>query len=314
MKLGILIFDTGNYPDLEFIFDYATLADDLGYSRFWFGNHYDGQPNKAWCNPEMLLPVVAGMTEQISVGVAGMLLRLENPYRLALNFKMLHNLFHNRIDFGIAGGSAFDVPSLALTNFSSIEEVQSVSIADWTKEILYYFRNEPECNQKGLYIAPCAHGSPDPWMLSTSTRRYETALDLKMHYSRSLFHIAGDDKAAGKQETLEFIEKFTERHGSPPDVNISFACVLGDTVEDANARFQKTYFSEPESHFRTNFIGTPEGLVDQLAEWEKMYGVNEFVLLDLDFNLERRKSNIKEISRLLKNRAHAVNKSEIKMA
>ena len=245
-----------------------------------------------------------------TIGVAGMLLRLENPYRLALNFKMLHNLFHNRIDFGIAGGAAFDVPSLAITNFASIEDIKAVSIADWTKKILHYFRNEEACNQEGLYIAPCAHGAPDPWMLSTSTRRYSTALELRMHYSRSLFHIAGNDKALGKQETLDFIEKFTELHWFRPQVNISFACVLGESVKDANDRYQITYFREPESHFRTNFIGTAEGLVQQLEEWELLYGVDDFVLLDLDHDLDRRKQNLTDISRLLENKKTSLALSE----
>jgi len=295
MKLGILLFDTGVQVDLEFIFQYATSADELGYNRFWLGSHFDGGPNKAWCSPEILIPIIAGMTDHISVGTAGMILRLENPYKLALNFKLIHNLFHGRIDLGIAGGTTAPEAVKALTGLTN-DQVAELDFGESMNKLLFYFRNEYESTLNKVYIPPYLHSSPTPWMLSTSARGYGRALEHELNYSRSLFHTYGNPLDYKKQETLDFINAYKKRHKKKPEVNLAFTAMVADTEEEAKRKFKESYYSNPESNYRANFIGTIEQLQKKIVEWVDLYGVEDFVMLDLDTDLEARMKTIKDLS------------------
>src|SRR5262249_10146774 len=55
----------------------ASLADRLGYSRYWMAEHHSS--TVAHASPEILIPLVAGMTDRIRVGTAGVLLPYRSP-------------------------------------------------------------------------------------------------------------------------------------------------------------------------------------------------------------------------------------------
>ena len=110
IKIGLLDFgirDNKKNSGLQSLYDvvdYAVRADELGFNRFWMAEKYNFDYYAGWSNPEVLVPVIAGMTEQIRVGMAGILLPFHSPFRVSLNFKLLNNLFSNRIDLGLAKG------------------------------------------------------------------------------------------------------------------------------------------------------------------------------------------------------------------
>ena len=89
---------------VEDLIDYAGRADQLGFSRFWIAEHHVPQTRAAWSNPQALVPLLAGMTQRIHVGVAGILLSLHTPYHVASSFKLLAHLFPGRNDLGVSNG------------------------------------------------------------------------------------------------------------------------------------------------------------------------------------------------------------------
>src|SRR5262245_44367280 len=80
----------------------AVRADQLGFHRFWLAEHHSSTIGHA--SPELLVPVVAGMTERIRVGTAGILLSFKSPLAIANDFRLLSTLFSGRIDLGLGRG------------------------------------------------------------------------------------------------------------------------------------------------------------------------------------------------------------------
>lgn len=118
LKLGIFqagIFYPGTKEDplygnanitTDQLFEIVPKAEQMGFTRFWLGEHYES--DVAWRNPELLLTLLAGCTERIRLGVAGVLLNLHNPLLVAQNYNLLSYFFQNRIDLGIAKGFSSD--------------------------------------------------------------------------------------------------------------------------------------------------------------------------------------------------------------
>jgi alkanesulfonate monooxygenase SsuD/methylene tetrahydromethanopterin reductase-like flavin-dependent oxidoreductase (luciferase family) len=107
IKIGILDLGIANkqketYHVIENTIHKAQLADQLGFSRYWLGEHYENIA--AWRNPDILVSVIASITENIKVGVAGIVLPLHSSLRVAQNYRLLSALFPNRIDLGISVG------------------------------------------------------------------------------------------------------------------------------------------------------------------------------------------------------------------
>src|SRR5690606_18141033 len=101
-KVGVLDFGYFN-PDhnnsielINFTCEYVKYFEDNNFSRYWMAEHYNDFCT--WTNPEILLTVLAGMTERINIGAAGILIYFHSPYRVASAFKMISTLFPHRID------------------------------------------------------------------------------------------------------------------------------------------------------------------------------------------------------------------------
>ena len=62
----------------------APRAEALGYDRYWISEHHG---ERAITNPTLLVPVIAGLTDSIRVGTAGVLLRFQSALAVAENFR-----------------------------------------------------------------------------------------------------------------------------------------------------------------------------------------------------------------------------------
>src|SRR5262245_47998330 len=108
LRLGALdftrtSFQLGAADALQDTIDLAPHLDALGYSRYWLAEHH--VQNVAHSSPEILVAVLAGLTECMRIGVAGILLRYYSPLKVAYVFQLLATLYPGRIDLGIAKGA-----------------------------------------------------------------------------------------------------------------------------------------------------------------------------------------------------------------
>ena len=62
LKLGVMDF----WSPLDLTFRLAPLVESLGYGRYWLAEH-PPQPN-----PQIAAALIAGLTQNIRVGTAGM--------------------------------------------------------------------------------------------------------------------------------------------------------------------------------------------------------------------------------------------------
>src|SRR5688572_26849321 len=120
-QIGLLNFSQFDRVDdhtesIQELIEYAQLADQLGFSRFWLGEHYLYQKKQNWTNPEILLPILAGSTDRIKIGIAGSLICVHRPLDIAASFKLLSSLFPGRIDLGMAKGGVKELLGDALSS------------------------------------------------------------------------------------------------------------------------------------------------------------------------------------------------------
>src|SRR3954462_14925701 len=87
--------------------DLATLAEELGYTRYWVAEHH-GTPMLASASPEALIGAIASATRTIRVGSGGVRLPHYSPLKVAETFSVLSGLFPERIDLGLGRAPGTD--------------------------------------------------------------------------------------------------------------------------------------------------------------------------------------------------------------
>jgi alkanesulfonate monooxygenase SsuD/methylene tetrahydromethanopterin reductase-like flavin-dependent oxidoreductase (luciferase family) len=95
----------------------AVLADRLGFQRYWLAEHWGADVITP--SPEVLTPVIAGLTNRIRVGPAGILLQFYSPLKVACNALLAEALFPGRTELGLARGGASPDVTRALNGSTS---------------------------------------------------------------------------------------------------------------------------------------------------------------------------------------------------
>ncbi|BDZ64186.1 hypothetical protein GCM10025877_11240 [Agromyces mangrovi Wang et al. 2018] len=85
----------------------ATLADGLGFTRYWFAEHHN-MPAVASTTPPVLIAAAAARTERIRVGSGGVMLPNHSPLVVAEQFAALEALAPGRIDLGLGRAPGSD--------------------------------------------------------------------------------------------------------------------------------------------------------------------------------------------------------------
>jgi luciferase family oxidoreductase group 1 len=102
--------------------DLATLADGLGFTRYWVAEHHN-LPSVASTAPDIMIGQIAAATARIRVGSGGVMLPNHAPLTVAERFHTLEALFPGRIDLGIGRAPGTDpVTSMALRRRQDIRD------------------------------------------------------------------------------------------------------------------------------------------------------------------------------------------------
>lgn len=277
MKLGLLEFGTGCLSPMDIVdnvLEYAQCADELGYTRFWLGEHHGASP--AYCNPEVLVPIIAGLTTHCKVGVAGLLMAYHNPYRVASAFKVLNNLFPHRIDLGIAGGNypaeigRHLVPDLDFTQ----PGVKVNTFVRNSKAVYDYLNALENANQ----VVPYSGYIPTMWSLTAGLNSLSAIAKLKTSLCRSVFHTVIDDHRRDAETLQLYRREFYENHHIAPEINLAVAGICAET--DTKARRIREKLERPIS-VTNELIGSPTYILDELARLSELYNVAEFIFLNM---------------------------------
>jgi luciferase family oxidoreductase group 1 len=209
--------------------DLATLADGLGYSRYWVAEHH-GTPMLASASPEALIGPIAAATQNIRVGSGGVMLPHYSPLKVAETFSVLSGLFPGRIDLGIGRAPGTD----ARTTFALQRDRSRAmpdDFPDQLSELLAYLEDDLPAEHPfaSLGQLPGRPGSPDVWLLGSSPQSAIWAAQLGVGYSFADFINPG-----GAEIAQVYRDRFTCGERLPePRLSVAVWAIAAETDEEA---------------------------------------------------------------------------------
>lgn len=268
MKIGLLDFgeiDTNSnaIETIHHSIANAVLAEEKGFTRYWLTEHY--LSGIAWRNPEPVMTLIAASTETIRVGAAGVLVPLHAPYRIAQDFKLLSNLFPDRIDLGFAKGNIDRKAAEEISNQHLLTD-----FFEKIKKTQLILMNKMEHVQ----VSPQSSIVPDLWMLGTGSSSVDFATEQKMNFSISLFHNL-EGTLPSPHILSEFKEKFIHKNGYAPQVNIAVSVFCS---EDSRRIAEER---RTRKNVLLNIDGNPVECMQKMEALVNRYQVDEVIVLNL---------------------------------
>ena len=267
LKLGVMDF----WSPLDLTFRLAPLVESLGYGRYWLAEH-PPQPN-----PQIAAALIAGLTQNIRVGTAGMCLSVHNAFQLANDFLLLERVFPGRIDAGFCGGGAAGLWTEALLEGRADANRDPAVFAVKADQLIHTLRGDMPATDHFAALVPWHErgSTPEIWSLGTGPRSASLAAERGVSFGYSLFHhFSRDDTAAVEIYRQQFQPK---SRIAAPEVVLAVAGVCAETKADARALVaqHRNEFVVP------TIVGTPQQCRDQLELLADRYEVREFVFLDI---------------------------------
>ncbi|MBS1601543.1 MAG: LLM class flavin-dependent oxidoreductase [Bacteroidetes bacterium] len=275
------------------ILQYGIKAEELNFSRLWLAEHHNAHPLHPYTNPEIVMTLLAGYTDRIRIGSAGALIGYGSPYFLASNYKLMNNLFNDRIDFGFSKGRPANYSKHDYFGGKGQEHIQLFrnnlnAICD------LYLNEQEKYEEQDIVLPPFAGQLPQLWYLSNSYTDAGLAISRKMNYCRSLIHGLGIlNKNYHRDELDEYRGRFRETNGYCPDTAIALAVSFRKTaaeIAEAEARAVN-----PREAFSVIPV-TPGSLGDLIGSYQELYGMNEFVIYDVETDPAIKLENLFKIS------------------
>lgn len=163
---------------LQNMVDLATLADGLGYHRYWVPEHH-GMRGVASSAPAVLVGHLAGVTARLRVGAGGVLLPNHAPIVVAEQFGTLAALHPGRIDLGV--GRAPGGPKAVVETVRSEAERTAKPFRQQLQELLAYL--EPAQDTPFAAIPVLGGNVPSVWLLGSTTASAELAAQFGLPYA-----------------------------------------------------------------------------------------------------------------------------------
>jgi alkanesulfonate monooxygenase SsuD/methylene tetrahydromethanopterin reductase-like flavin-dependent oxidoreductase (luciferase family) len=273
IRIGVLEF--GDLT-LSAVLSCAQLADRFGYSRYWLAEHVGGDRvtgGRPYTNSLLMVPLVAGVTEQIRVGPAGVLLRYFAAAAVARDAAFLERVF-GRVDLGLAAGripSPWDAMFRDGRNDVDSNEyfdTKAAEVARWIDE------NVPSADRPPVWVHTSS-GAPD---------RVAKATQLGANLAVSLFHPPRPPHDVARA----FRDASASRgRDARAVVALSLACIES---ERERAAFRSAHAVE-----RT-FVDTPARCRERIADVADTYAVDEVIVLESSVGIERRLASLQFIA------------------
>ena len=111
------------------------LADELGYTRYWFAEHHN-TANQVSTSPDLMIAHAAAHTKRIRVGAGGIMMPNHSPLKVVENFSLLEAMHPGRIDFGIGRATGTD----SLTAYALRHSKEAVFLYDFRNNLMNCFR------------------------------------------------------------------------------------------------------------------------------------------------------------------------------
>ncbi len=274
LRLGVL--DNWSYvPDTIAL---AEEVDRLGYTRYWLTEH-PPQPN-----PQVLAALVAGVTERIRVGTAGILLNFHVPIVAAQQFLLLEQVYPGRIDAGFCGGAAAELATEALLDGRPDPRRDHTAFDGRAATLIGFLRGDFAAGHRYESLSAWveATGTPEIWSFGTGSRSAELAARHGVAFGYSLFHHFSVDETASVEVYRDKFQPSADR--SEPLVSVSVAGVCAETQRKA----QEVRDQHRNQFIVPTIVGTPRQCREQFEAIAQRYGTRELMFYDVSPDLDAR--------------------------
>ncbi|HXQ42095.1 MAG TPA: LLM class flavin-dependent oxidoreductase [Candidatus Udaeobacter sp.] len=210
--------------------DLASLADRLGYHRYWLAEHH-ATPMLACASPEALIGPVAAATRHLRVGSGGVMLPHYSPVKVAETFSMLAGLYPGRIDLGIGRAPGSDQRS-AYALQRDRRQAAPDDFPEQLTELLAYLEDQMPPAHPFAKLAETLPGRPDKpdiWLLGSSPQSGIWAAELGLPYMFADFISPHGEAIAAR-----YREEFTAGlRGAKPEIGVAVSVVCAASDEEA---------------------------------------------------------------------------------
>ncbi len=283
LNLGILEFgyagsDRRLRSRLEFTVSLAQIAEEYGYSRFWFTEHHAQDLEIA--SPEVVIAAVAASTSRIRVGSAGILLNYHSPFKVAEVFHTLAALFPDRIDLGLARGAGAAPEVRALLRDGQPGPIDASAAGALferkTRDLIAHLRTGQEKQRKEESPVPL-QSMPEIWLMGSATESAALAARIGAKLTMALWYRRPEE--VDVQAILaRYSAEFQRTPDGPPATGcISLAGICAETDAEAQAMLAEAN-EVSKGKAIVNFCGSPERCRATIMELAARHGVSDVIL------------------------------------
>jgi luciferase family oxidoreductase group 1 len=266
--------------------DLAPRLETFGYSRYWIAEHHSEQV--AHSSPEVLIPILAGVTDRIRIGAAGVLLRYHSPFKVANSFRLLHAVFPRRIDLGLARGS---VPELTRELLLG-RGVEETAYEDKVEQLLEFLRGQGKTGATPLGVFP-----PEVWLLGSKIVSAALAAQNGTCFCFARFLGYGSDDCS------EAINQYKECFvGSKELAQPRWCVAVAGVCAESESRARELAGGKVGDNVRgliVNVIGDPKHCRSTFLDMAEMYSTSQFVFLDVCPTFEARLNSYRLLAEAL---------------
>lgn len=291
--------------------DLATLAEALGYRRFWVAEHHN-MPSIASAATSLVISHIAAGTNRIRVGAGGIMLPNHSPLVIAEQFGTLAHLYGDRIDLGLGRAPGSDqatmralrrAPASAEHFPQDVQELQALLApaepgqkikaipGEGTQVPLWILGSShfgaTLAAELGLPYAFASHFAPQQLMsaLQIYRSRFRPSAQLAAPYAVVGVNVVAADSAAQARrlattQQMSFVDLIRGKSGlSPPPI---------DDIASYCSPAEQQHISQMLSR---SIIGDGDMVREQMAALLEETGANELmVVADIYDHSARRRS------------------------
>jgi luciferase family oxidoreductase group 1 len=248
--------------------DYMGEADNLGFARFWLGEHHT---TTQCANPLLLGALLAATSGGIRVGSGGVCLTYQSPLRITEDARLIEYMLPERFDLGVTRGLKLP-PEMAEALFDG-RAAETLRPYDQKLDELHAFLTgrlppaHPLADQLHL------DAGPPMWLLGKSATSARWAARHGTGFCFSLHHGAAED---GVAVMAEYRRHFVPSPEFPQPQGIVVASMVCAATR-AEARAEQ----EDQGLADVTLVGTPDDCVAGCADIAARHGVDEVMILDI---------------------------------
>jgi alkanesulfonate monooxygenase SsuD/methylene tetrahydromethanopterin reductase-like flavin-dependent oxidoreductase (luciferase family) len=260
----------------------ASIAEGLGYARYWLTEH-QLEPYV-----ESFVPLLAGTTERIRVGAAGVLINHHMPPQVVASFALHTKLFGPRIDLGVCAGLVERLPQQfpegLWTDFAFEKRVQIVAA------LAYGMPELAPAEMRTAIPAQPMMPIDEVWVHGSGPRTTSLAAELGLGLGLTLLHpwaITHGRIVEKGPELARIYRRSFRPHGArrEPALIIAVGGVCAATSAEAEARVERS-----AGGFVPMVVGDPPRCRERLEELADRFETDEVVFMDLSTSFEQRKA------------------------